>query len=60
MKFLASITIILALPTLVASIYGMNVNLPLAAHPSAFWLVLSFAVVVSLLVVMIFWRRDWL
>jgi len=60
MKFLASVTIILALPTLVASIYGMNVTLPLSGHPSAFWGVLGFAVVVSLLVVVIFWRRDWL
>jgi magnesium transporter len=60
MKFLASVTIILALPTLVASIYGMNVTLPLSGHPSAFWAVLGFAVVVSLLVVVIFWRRDWL
>jgi magnesium transporter len=60
MKFLASVTIILALPSLVASIYGMNVSLPLSGHPFAFWLVLSFSVVVSLLVVAIFWRRDWL
>ncbi len=34
MKFLASVTIILALPSLVASIYGMNVDLPLGS-PSA-------------------------
>ena len=60
MKFLASVTIILALPTLVASIYGMNVSLPMSGHPFAFWMVLGFAVVVSILVVLIFWRRDWL
>ena len=29
MKYLTSITIVLMLPTLVASIYGMNVHLPM-------------------------------
>ncbi|MCJ7513600.1 MAG: magnesium transporter CorA family protein [Anaerolineales bacterium] len=60
MKFLASVTIILALPSLVASIYGMNVALPLGEHPFAFLMVLGFSFVVALLVVLIFWRRDWL
>jgi len=60
MKFLASVTIILALPTLVASIYGMNVDLPLEAHPLAFWYVLGSAVIVSIGVVAVFIRKDWL
>jgi len=34
--------------------------LPMSGHPFAFWMVLGFAVVVSILVVLIFWRRDWL
>ncbi|MBO8125797.1 MAG: magnesium transporter CorA family protein [Firmicutes bacterium] len=41
MKFLAAITIILALPTMVASFYGMNVGLPFQDSPNAFWLVLG-------------------
>jgi magnesium transporter len=60
MKFLASVTIILALPTLVASIFGMNVALPLQDHPAAFWFILGGSVVVAVIVVFIFWRRDWL
>lgn len=36
MKFLTSVTIILALPTMVASFYGMNVPLPFASSPFAF------------------------
>ncbi|MFA4922261.1 MAG: CorA family divalent cation transporter, partial [Candidatus Neomarinimicrobiota bacterium] len=36
MKLLTSITIILMLPTLVASIYGMNVALPFQHSPYAF------------------------
>jgi magnesium transporter len=60
MKFLASVTIILALPTLVASIFGMNVALPLQDHPAAFWIILGGSMVVAVIVVVIFWRRDWL
>src|SRR5512137_2131233 len=60
MKFLASVTIILALPSLVASIYGMNVDLPLDAHPLAFWYVMGMAVIVSVGVVIVFIRKDWL
>ncbi|WP_366922441.1 magnesium transporter CorA family protein [Metallumcola ferriviriculae] len=36
MKFLASVTIILALPTMVASFFGMNVVLPMQDNPFAF------------------------
>ena len=46
MKFLTSVTIILAMPTLVASIYGMNVVLPFQDSPHAFAITMfiSFAV----------------
>jgi magnesium transporter len=59
MKFLASVTIVLALPTMIASFYGMNVGLPLEGHPSAFLIVLGVSLLVSLAVVLIFWRKDW-
>lgn len=36
MKFLTSVTIVLSLPTIVASIYGMNVALPFQHSPWAF------------------------
>jgi len=60
MKFLASITIVLSLPTLVASFFGMNVHLPLELHPNAFIYIILISVLISLVVVYIFWRRDWL
>jgi len=60
MKFLASITIILSLPTMVASFYGMNVQLPFMQHPLAFWFTLLFAVLVSMVVGMIFVKKDWI
>ena len=60
MKFLASITIILSLPTLIASFLGMNVRLPLEDHPLAFIVIVLIAIVVTMVVGIVFWRRDWL
>lgn len=43
MKFLTSVTIVLALPTMVASFFGMNVHLPMEDWPFAFPLVVLIA-----------------
>lgn len=59
MKFLASATIVLSLPTLVASFYGMNVTLPLQDSPYAFLLTLFFSLVLSFVVIVIFLKRNW-
>jgi len=59
MKFLASFTIILTFPTMVASFYGMNVGLPFQEAPYAFWLILALSGAISLAVAAVFWRRDW-
>ncbi|MBR4110242.1 MAG: magnesium transporter CorA family protein [Clostridia bacterium] len=48
MKFLASITIVLSIPTIVASLWGMNVQgLPFAENPYGFIIILGIAVVIS-------------
>jgi magnesium transporter len=60
MKVLASITIVVSLPTMVASFYGMNVTLPLQQHPEAFPIILALAFAGSALVVTVLWRKDWL
>jgi len=57
MKFLTSVTIILMLPNLVASIYGMNVALPLQNSPHAFAVTMGIAFLLSLLVVFIFYKK---
>jgi magnesium transporter len=59
MKFLAAATIVVALPTLIASLYGMNVPLPFQDNPFAFLLVLVVAVAVVVIVIRIFMRRGW-
>ncbi len=60
MKFLAAATIVIALPTLIASLFGMNVSLPLQAHPLAFVFVLALALGVALLVTRLFMKRNWM
>lgn len=49
MKFLASITIVMAIPTMVASFFGMNVPLPFnfENEPYAFAIILGIAVLLS-------------
>jgi len=42
MKLLTGMTVILALPTMVTSFYGMNVTLPYAQSPFVFWGILIF------------------
>jgi magnesium transporter len=60
MKFLASITIVMAIPTMVASFYGMNVDLPLAHNGFLdFWMVLGISICIALVVIVLFWRKDW-
>lgn len=59
MKFLTSVTIILALPTLIASIYGMNVHLPFQEFPYAFALVMGVSIASSILLVLIFIRKKY-
>lgn len=54
---LTLITIILMVPTLVASFYGMNVELPLKDNPNAFIIILFIAVGISLLVAWYFQRK---
>jgi magnesium transporter len=59
MKALAAITIIMSLPTIVSSFYGMNVDLPFQAHPLAFWFTVAISVTLISLAVFIFYKRDW-
>ena len=49
MKYLASFTIILSVPTMIASFYGMNVaGIPFANAPHAFWITVGIAAVATL------------
>jgi len=50
MKLLTVITIIITIPTLVASLWGMNVEVPFAGLKGGFWIILAISVVVTAVV----------
>ena len=60
MKFLAAITIVLSIPTLIASIYGMNVPLPFATNPHGFAIVIGMSILISVGAFIWLRRRDML
>jgi magnesium transporter len=60
MKRLTSVTIVLMVPNLIASFYGMNVdNLPFAHHSFSFVLVFIFSVIIAVLMSWFFVRKKW-
>ena len=59
LKLLTSITIILMIPTLITSIYGMNVGLPFQHSLHAFTIVMTISMVLSISGVLMFMKRKW-
>jgi magnesium transporter len=60
MKFLTSVTIILAVPTLIASLWGMNVPVPFENSPYGFPALVGFSLVCTGVTVYMLWRRKML
>ena len=58
MKILTSFTVVLAIPTIFASLWGMNVGVPFQSNPFGFWIVLGIAAVASLVVFWILWKKK--
>lgn len=59
MKFLAAITIVLSISTMVASFYGMNfVNIPGGQHPYGFYIVILAALIITIITVLIFRKKK--
>ncbi|WP_167628148.1 magnesium transporter CorA family protein [Listeria valentina] len=58
MKFLTSFTIILTIPTMVFSFYGMNVDLPFMHLPLAWVLTLGISFGIAGTLAFVFWRRK--
>jgi magnesium transporter len=59
MKFLTSVTIVLSLPTIITSFFGMNVTLPFGGSPQAYLLILGMSLATAMLVSFIFFKRNW-
>ncbi|MBR4080847.1 MAG: magnesium transporter CorA family protein, partial [Clostridia bacterium] len=48
MKLLTSLTMVLSVPTIIFSLWGMNVPVPFAGNPAGFWLVLGISVILMI------------
>ena len=58
MRTLTYISVLLMVPTLITSIYGMNVRLPFAESEYGFPIVMGGAIVVSVIVWLYMWRKK--
>lgn len=59
MKFLAAITIVLSLPTMLASFWGMNVaNMPFTDNPYGFWILIGISIIIAGVSAIWLKRRD--
>ena len=58
MKTLTSITIVLAVPTMISSFWGMNVPVPLQSNKFGFLIMIILAIVITLLVTWWLKKRD--
>lgn len=59
LKLLASFTIILSVPMLIASIYGMNVPLPYQNASNAFWVVIVVMVLLTGFSTFVFYKKNY-
>jgi magnesium transporter len=59
MKRLTSITILISLPTLIASIFGMNVKVPFEGDIRGFYFAIILSVITSVVMVLYFNKKRW-
>ena len=60
MKRLTSITILISIPTLIASVYGMNVkHLPYADSPYSFYVPIAISILISVMVSLYSNKKKW-
>ncbi len=60
MKFLASITILISIPTMISSFWGMNVGVPYIGQQAGFWVVLVLSLILTGFTWFILWRKKML
>jgi magnesium transporter len=59
-KLLTALTIVFHIPTIIASIYGMNIAIPLQKSNFAFWYFIGVTIFASTIAVLLFRRNRWL
>jgi magnesium transporter len=60
MKVLAGLTIIMGIPTIIASLYGMNLVLPIQNDQNAFFIVLMISFAIMFFTYIVFKKTRWL
>lgn len=60
MRILTVISVIMLPLTLLSSVYGMNIDLPLQNHPDSFVIVSIIMILIAVLMLLYFRRRNWL
>ena len=58
MKLLTSITIIISIPTLIASLWGMNVEVPFEISKYGFWILCVFAILITAVTVILLNKKG--
>ena len=59
MKFLATVTIVLSIPTMIASFFGMNFdNIPLGHSPFGFFTIIVLTLIISGVVALLFLKKE--
>lgn len=59
-KLLTALTILFNIPTMITSMYGMNVQLPFDTHPWAFLYIIGATLMMIIVAVIYFQRKRWL
>lgn len=55
-----SLTVILTIPTIIGSFFGMNVPVPLANNPYAFFGIVGITLLITVIVIVYFIKKHWL
>ncbi|MDD6189207.1 MAG: magnesium transporter CorA family protein [Clostridiales bacterium] len=61
MKVLAVVTIVMSIPTMIFSAYGMNVtitSMPFAQHPHAFIIIIAISILISVFIALFFSKKN--
>lgn len=58
MKVLTSVTLVISIPTLIASLFGMNTGVPFEGKQWGFWLVVGVSLIISFFLIVFFKKKK--
>lgn len=58
MKILASVTILLSIPTIIGGIFGMNVSLPFQNNPNGFSIIMIITIISCAMAALMLYKKD--